>query len=134
MANHGFTDMVLSREMAFITQIYIHTYVDYIILLNLPDGMRIICLRTIGSNHRSVLDGIPTKGVESQGGVWVSEHLYLGEARSLLLAQRPEHGELHGYIAVVGSQLQRCLPVCVHKRLSCGSIHQCKCPVALVVG
>jgi hypothetical protein len=101
--------------MAFITQIYIPRW---IISLNLPDGVRISWLRTIGSNHRSVLGGISAKGVEGQVQVGVSEHSYLAEARSLLLAQRPEHRELHGYIAVVGSQLQRCLLVCVHKLLS----------------
>lgn len=98
---------------------------------NLPEGM-IIILRSIGPNDRAFLYRIPSQGVE--GIVDVLEHSYIAKAIIALLAQRPQLRELHGYMAAVGSQLHLPLPIYVHHGLSSGSIHQCKCPAALVIG
>lgn len=92
----------------------------------------IMILGTIDPNFHSIHYWISALGVE--GKTVVLEHSNFPKAIRAFLAKRPQHRELHAYMAAVWSQLKPPLPVSVHQGLSCGSIHQCKCLAALVIG
>lgn len=97
--------------------------------INLPDGMIIMWFRIKDPNAHSLL-GFSTQRVEGSGHV--AEHSYFAKTTCEFHAQRPQHRYIHMFMAFVVSQLQTI--AFGHQCLSCCSIHQCKCPAALVIG